>query len=136
MKLTIKMKLIVLTVVIFAVTISLSLIGIVDIRHSNDVAAQTLETKMRDDYDQMIKNQVDNVLSLTKTYYDAYQAGTYSLEEAEKLAADQIRQLRYGDSGYFWVDTYDGVNVVLLGKDTEGQNRLDMKDSNGFAMVK
>ena len=46
MKLTIKMKLIVLTVVIFAVTISLSLIGIVDIRHSNDVAAQTLETKM------------------------------------------------------------------------------------------
>ena len=136
MKLTIKMKLIVLTVVIFAVPISLSLIGIVDIRHSNDVAAQTLETKMRDDYDQMIKNQVDNVLSLTKTYYDAYQAGTYSLEEAEKLAADQIRQLRYGDSGYFWVDTYDGVNVVLLGKDTEGQNRLDMKDSNGFAMVK
>ena len=136
MKLTIKMKLIVLTVVIFAVTISLSLIGIVDIKHGNDVAAQTLETKMRDDYDQMIKNQVDNVLSLTKTYYDAYQAGTYSLEEAEKLAADQIRQLRYGDSGYFWVDTYDGVNVVLLGKDTEGQNRLDMKDSNGFAMVK
>ena len=136
MKLTIKMKLIVLTVVIFAVTISLSLIGIVDIKHSNDVAAQTLETKMRDDYDQMIKNQVDNVLSLTKTYYDAYQAGTYSLEEAEKLAADQIRQLRYGDSGYFWVDTYDGVNVVLLGKDTEGQNRLDMKDSNGFTMVK
>ena len=136
MKLTIKMKLIVLTVVIFAVTISLSLIGIVDIRHSNDVAAQTLETKMRDDYDQMIKNQVDNVLSLTKTYYDAYQAGTYSLEEAEKLAADQIRQLRYGDSGYFWVDTYDGVNVVLLGKDTEGQNRMDMKDSNGFTMVK
>ncbi len=136
MKLTIKMKLIVLTVVIFAVTISLSLIGIVDIKHSNDVAAQTLETKMRDDYDQMIKNQVDNVLSLTKTYYDAYQAGTYSLEEAEKLAADQIRQLRYGDSGYFWVDTYDGVNVVLLGKDTEGQNRMDMKDSNGFTMVK
>ena len=136
MKLTIKMKLIVLTVVVFAVTISLSLIGIVDIKRSNEAAAQTLETKLRDDYDQMIKNQVDNVLSLTKTYYDAYQAGTYSLEEAEKLAADQIRQLRYGDSGYFWVDTYDGVNVVLLGKDTEGQNRLDMKDSNGFTMVK
>ena len=136
MKLTIKMKLIVLTVVVFAVTISLSLIGIVDIKRSNEAAAQTLETKLRDDYDQMIKNQVDNVLSLTKGYYDAYQAGTYSLEEAEKLAADQIRQLRYGESGYFWVDTYDGVNVVLLGKDTEGQNRMDMKDSNGFAMVK
>ena len=136
MKLTIKMKLIVLTMVVFAVTISLSLIGIVDIKRSNEAAAQTLETNLRDDYDQMIKNQVDNVLSLTKGYYDAYQAGTYSLEEAEKLAADQIRQLRYGESGYFWVDTYDGVNVVLLGKESEGKNRMDLKDSNGFAMIK
>ena len=66
MKLTIKMKLIVLTMVVFAVTISLSLIGIVDIKRSNEAAAQTLETNLRDDYDQMIKNQVDNVLSLTK----------------------------------------------------------------------
>ena len=136
MKLTIKMKLIILTVVVFAVTVSLSMISIVDIKRSNEAAAQTLETKLREDYDQMIKNQVDNVLSLTKGYYDAYQAGTYSLDEAEKLAADQIRQLRYGENGYFWVDTYDGVNVVLLGKKSEGTNRMDLKDSNGFAMIK
>ena len=58
-----------------------------------------------------------------------------SLAAAEKLAADQIRDLRYGNNGYFWVDTYDGTNVVLLGNDTEGTNRMDAVDTNGFAYM-
>ena len=61
--------------------------------------------------------------------------GEYTLDEAEKLAADQIRDLRYGNNGYFWVDTYDGTNVVLLGNDTEGTNRMDAVDTNGFAYM-
>ena len=28
-----------------------------------------------------------------------------------------LRQIRYNKEGYFWADTYEGVNVVLLGKD-------------------
>ena len=43
--------------------------------------------------------------------------------------------LRYGNNGYFWVDTYDGTNVVLLGNDTEGTNRMDAVDTNGFAYM-
>ena len=53
-----------------------------------------------------------------------------------KLAADKIRNLRYGSDGYFWVDQSNGVNVVLLGSDTEGTNRLATKDATGFEMVK
>lgn len=34
-----------------------------------------------------------------------------------------------GNNGYFWVDTYDGTNVVLLGNDTEGTNRMDAVDT-------
>jgi methyl-accepting chemotaxis protein len=102
----------------------------------NQIAANEQEQTLRDDYDNMIKDQVGNVISLIQTYYDEYQNGTCTLDEAEKNAADRVRALRYGDNGYFWIDTYDGVNVVLLGKDTEGTNRLDTKDSNGFAMVK
>lgn len=87
-------------------------------------------------YDEQIKQQVDNVISLCQTIYDQYQAGVYTEEEAKKLAADEIRQLRYGDAGYFWVDQYDGTNVVLLGNDTEGTNRMETKDANGYQMVK
>ena len=45
----------------------------------------------------------------------------------KKVAADEVREMRYGDSGYFWVDESDGTNVVLLGSDTEGTNRMGTK---------
>ena len=99
-------------------------------------ALETLEADERASYDEQIKQQVDNVVSLCQTIYDQYQAGVYTEEEAKKLAADEIRQLRYGDTGYFWVDQYDGTNVVLLGNDTEGTNRMETKDANGYQMVK
>ena len=67
-------------------------------------ALETLEADERASYDEQIKQQVDNVISLCQTIYDQYQAGVYTEEEAKKLAADEIRQLRYGDAGYFWVD--------------------------------
>ena len=99
-------------------------------------ALDTLEADERASYDEQIKQQVGNVISLCQTIYDQYQAGVYTEEEAKKLAADEIRQLRYGDAGYFWVDQYDGTNVVLLGNDTEGTNRMETKDANGYQMVK
>ena len=99
-------------------------------------ALETLEADERASYDEQIKQQVDNVISLCQTIYDQYQAGVYTEEEAKKLVADEIRQLRYGDAGYFWVDQYDGTNVVLLGNDTEGTNRMETKDANGYQMVK
>ena len=66
-------------------------------------ALETMETDERDSYDEQIKQQVDNVISLCQTSYDQYQEGVYTEAEAKKLAADEIRQLRYGDSGYFCI---------------------------------
>ena len=91
-------------------------------------ALDIIENDMRSSYDEQIKAQVDNVISLCQSIYNRYEKGEYTLDEAEKLAADQIRDLRYGNNGYFWVDTYDGTNVVLLGNDTEGTNRMDAVD--------
>ena len=98
-------------------------------------ALDIIENDMRSSYDEQIKAQVDNVISLCQIIYNRYEKGEYTLDEAEKLAADQIRDLRYGNNGYFWVDTYDGTNVVLLGNDTEGTNRMDAVDTNGFAYM-
>ena len=98
-------------------------------------ALDIIENDMRSSYDEQIKAQVDNVIALCQSIYNRYEKGEYTLDEAEKLAADQIRDLRYGNNGYFWVDTYDGTNVVLLGNDTEGTNRMDAVDTNGFAYI-
>ena len=98
-------------------------------------ALDIIENDMRSSYDEQIKAKVENVISLCQSIYNRYEKGEYTLDEAEKLAADQIRDLRYGNNGYFWVDTYDGTNVVLLGNDTEGTNRMDAVDTNGFAYM-
>lgn len=104
--------------------------------HMKDNALSVMEQDERDSYDQQIKDQVNCAISLCQTIYDQYRAGIYTEEEAKTLAADEIREMRYGDSGYFWIDQYDGTNVVLLGSDTEGTNRMDTKDANGYQMVK
>lgn len=41
--------------------------------------------------------------------------------------------MRYNDGkGYFWIDTYEGVNVALLGrKEAEGKSRIDAVDTEG-----
>lgn len=128
-----------LIIVMLATIVALVLCAVISsesMKQLQSKALETLEADERASYDEQIKQQVDNVISLCQTIYDQYQAGVYTEEEAKKLAADEIRQLRYGDAGYFWVDQYDGTNVVFLGNDTEGTNRMETKDANGYQMVK
>ncbi len=128
-----------LIIVMLATIVALVLCAVISsesMKQLESKALETLEADERASYDEQIKQQVDNVISLCQIIYDQYQAGVYTEEEAKKLAADEIRQLRYGDAGYFWVDQYDGTNVVLLGNDTEGTNRMETKDANGYQMVK
>ena len=129
-------KLIIVMLTTIVALVLCAIISSESMKQLQSKALETLEADERASYDEQIKQQVDNVISLCQTIYDQYQAGVYTEEEAKKLAADEIRQLRYGDAGYFWVDQYDGTNVVLLGNDTEGTNRMETKDANGYQMVK
>ena len=95
-----------------------------------------LRASIEEDYDENIKNQVDNAISMLDAVYVGYENGDYSYEEAETRGADLLRELRYGNGGYFWADTYDGENVVLLGSATEGTKRMETKDADGYQMVK
>lgn len=97
---------------------------------------QEEEENIRKDYDDCIKQQVVQVISLLETYQTEIEAGIYTKEEGMKIAAEKVRALRYGEGGYFWIDQSDGTNVVLLGNDIEGTNRLNTKDVTGFEMVK
>lgn len=129
-----KMTIIGLTVVVFmlfSIEFSVSSMRSIDER-----ILQEEEENIRKDYDDSIKQQVAQVISLLETYQAEIDAGTYTREEGMKQAADKVRALRYGTDGYFWVDLSDGTNVVLLGNDIEGTNRLGTEDVTGFRMVK
>lgn len=131
----VRTKLIIVMVIALIALALCSMVSSTSLSGLGDNALDIIENDMRSSYDEQIKAQVDNVISLCQSIYNRYEKGEYTLDEAEKLAADQIRDLRYGNNGYFWVDTYDGTNVVLLGNDTEGTNRMDAVDANGFAYM-
>jgi methyl-accepting chemotaxis protein len=105
-------------------------------RESNNHSIERLEQTMRDDFDRLIKQQVETAVSTIDSFYQQSQAGLITEEEAKKLAADTVREMRYGADGYFWIDTYEGQNVVLLGNDTEGTVRIDSVDANGVEFIK
>lgn len=113
---------------------------VVALRGYDHLAKQTLESIENDKrtaYDMNIKEQVETAITAIDAVYQAYQNGEYaSEEEAKTVAAAIVRNMRYGENGYFWIDQSDGTNVVLLGNDIEGTNRMDVVDSTGFKMCK
>lgn len=135
--LSVKAKMTLITILVVILAFAACFISLIDMRQVKQEALDELEASIRENYDATIKDQVGVVISLLSEINDQYKAGVFgSLDEAKKVAAEEVRQMRYGDSGYFWVDTSNGTNVVLLGGDSEGTNRMETTDGNGYQMVK
>ncbi len=88
-------------------------------------------------FDRTIKLEVQTAYSLVQDTYNKQQKGELTPEEAKKKAADLVRNLRFDGENYFWVDTTEGINVVLLGRSaSEGKSRYDGKDTQGKLFVR
>ncbi|MGC3996720.1 MAG: cache domain-containing protein [Anaeromyxobacter sp.] len=94
-----------------------------------------LEVSLRDSFDRSARAQVETATSMLAAVAARADRGELTPEQARKDGADLLRSLRFGDDNYFWADTYDGVNVVLLGKPVEGKSRIDAHDANGLPVV-
>ena len=102
---------------------------------SNKANIEEMKQIYNENFDMLVKYEVETAVSILKVLHAKYEAGDMTLEEAKKLGADIIRELRYGEEGYFWTDTSEGVNVVLLGNATEGTNRYNAQDVNGTYFI-
>jgi methyl-accepting chemotaxis protein len=124
----------VLTVILAACLIS---IAVFQLTATSTTALDENDITLRDDFDTLIKHEVETTVSILQHYYDQAEAGEMTQAEAQKEAADIIRDLRYdGDIGYFWIDTYEGINVVLLGnEEVEGFSRIDLQDTEGNYLI-
>lgn len=134
--LKVRTKIIIMAAFMLLVTLYLANLALMNQVNYSRANLKQLEAQIRSSYDLNIKKQVENAVSLINNIYNKQVAGEYTEEEAKKLAADLIRETRYGDNGYFWIDTYEGDNIVLLGNETEGTNRYNAKDDNGYEMIK
>ncbi|GAA0177406.1 hypothetical protein SH2C18_06480 [Clostridium sediminicola] len=114
-------------VIIISIIISSSSLYLI-YKNNNDRLTQ-LEKDLRVSYDQNIKQQVEIIVSQLDGIKNTIKKGILTEEEGKIVAADIIRNARYGKNGYFFVDTLNGINVVLLGnKDVEGKSRINLED--------
>lgn len=132
----IRAKLTVFVALLFSLMILVSAISLYNVYLGKQDDIKFIDQTIRNNYDRNIKNQVENVITLLEGIYEKYESGELTFEEAQILGADLVRDLRYDGEGYFWIDTTNGVNVVLLGSDTEGTNRYNFSDANGVPVVK
>ena len=134
---SLRMKFIILMIGTSLVTvICITALWLQTLRMEAQTQLENYRTQLLQDVDTSLKNEAQIVVSLLEKVYQQQQAGLLSEPEAKKIAADLVRDLRYDDGkGYFWIDTADGVNVVLLGRDVEGKSRSDLVDPNGVHFI-
>lgn len=134
--LAIKTKIILVAAFLLIVTAIVAGISISNQINTSKANLKKMETEIRKGYDDNMRNQVELVISMLNKIEAKRIVGEYTKTEAKDLAMEMVRDMRYGDNGYFWIDTYDGKNIVLLGSVTEGSNNYNAKDMKGFHYMK
>ncbi|MCR5177076.1 MAG: cache domain-containing protein [Anaerovibrio sp.] len=126
----------VLVLISLLTTICISVMMIWNMVDENERQVQTYRETLTKDVEKQLRDQTESAISVIKYVYSLQQSGALTEEQAKKEAADRVRSMRYdGGAGYFWVDTFDGTNVVLLGRDSEGKNRMNLVDPNGTHFI-
>ncbi|MFN3198880.1 MAG: methyl-accepting chemotaxis protein [Bradymonadia bacterium] len=64
------------------------------------------------------------------------EAGELTREAAMKRVEGELKQMRFGDNGYFFVYGYDGTNLIHVAKpQLQGKNLYDFKDPSGKLLI-
>ncbi len=118
-------------------TVAFSIVGLTSVGKLARDSHRYIDQSMRENFDQVIKSQVEQAMSMLRVVYSMSERGDLSFEDAKALGSSLLRASRYGKDGYFIADTTDGVNVVSLGRtDTEGKNRFDLQDVKGNYFIR
>ncbi|CAO3438511.1 methyl-accepting chemotaxis protein [Azospirillum doebereinerae] len=81
-----------------------------------------------------VKEMVDNASSVITLYGEQEKQGKLTRPQAQQLARDAVRAMRYGNGEYFFVYDYEGVSMVHgLRPQVEGKNLLGLKDPDGVS---
>jgi methyl-accepting chemotaxis protein len=133
----IKTKIILLTTIsILIATMIIGGFSAWQLSANNTKQMETLKSEMLMGYDNMIKYATESVATQIQGVKNQVTAGILTPAEGKILAADIIRNAKYGESGYFFVYGLDGMTIVLLGDAAvEGTSRIDLKDANGKMIV-
>jgi len=96
-----------------------------------------LRESMLEDRKERVLNLIEVAQGILEHHHKQAATGLLSVEAAQHNARDSLRGLRYGDNDYFFIFDTEG-NYLMMGANTavEGQNRIDLKDTNGKFLIR
>lgn len=104
----------------------------------NQINMAVKNIRYNDVLEHNVKSEIQTGLSIVQYYYEESENGTMTEAEAQKLAKEAIRAIRYNDDqgGYIWIDDTEG-NLVMhpILQEQEGNNRMDLTDCNGVKII-
>ena len=122
--------------IIFATSAAFIIGSVVNTLSAQKHNLSTLQAMLNSDYDTAIKEQVENTLSMIASCDSMLEKQGLGIDERKNMIKEIIRNIRFGTDGYFWIDTTEGVNVLLpINPSVEGKMRMDAKDVNGVPFI-
>ena len=93
--------------------------------------ARTSKEKIKSEVQAYLKSQTDFMLSIMQGEYDKYH-GKVSDEQLRDIIKNAVKSAKYGETGYFWINTLD-ANIVMhpTNSSLDGKDMSDYKDQNG-----
>ena len=91
------LKMTFLTILVLLGLVAITAVVVWELRDTSEEMIAQQEAVIREDYDKSIKEQVQNAISLLEKVDSMIQEGQLTQKEGKKLAADLLRELRYGD---------------------------------------
>lgn len=123
--------------VVLIITLVIALISLYFANQINTSSLKTLEEEIYREYDSLIEAEINTVISALEGVNKNIESGLITEKEGRTIAASIVRQAKYGENGYFWVDDFDGNSVVFpVNIEIEGNSRLNLQDANGQYIVK
>lgn len=86
------------------------------------------------DREEKTRSVVEGAQSLVRWYYDLYQSGELTEQEAKNGALKAVGSIRYNDKNYVWIN--DMAGVFLMHPVKTGVDASAAKDAHGFLFMK
>lgn len=123
-------------VIVIVVAIVTGSLGMYYLNKANANSENEYEVLLRTNYDNQIKEQVKNVISLLNGIYDKQVNGELTEDEAKEQAKYLVKSLRYNHDGYFWIDAIDATLIAHpMLPEREGDDRIDETDKEGIKLI-
>ncbi|MFT6404607.1 MAG: methyl-accepting chemotaxis protein [Marinomonas primoryensis] len=78
------------------------------------------------------KHVVETATGVLKHYYKLQQSGELTKADAQRHAMETIKDIRYAESEYFWINDYNAIMVMHSVKPAlDGKDLTNLEDPNG-----